>query len=145
MRPVRFPIVAVVVASLALVLGGCSKMSQSQGVVSLDSTTTTPEGGSGGPGGAAAGARPTVAASGTSIQIKNFAFSPSTLQAKVGVTITVSNADSTIHTFTADDRSIDTGNIAAGTTKTFVVNKAGDLAYHCDIHDYMKGVIHVGP
>ena len=91
-----------------------------------------------------AAAPPTSAPhTGTTITIRDFAFTPTPLGASVGDTITVRNADDTAHTLTADDGSVDVGALDAGATKTFTVDAAGDLAYHCRIHDYMKGVIRV--
>lgn len=81
--------------------------------------------------------------SATSISIKNFAFAPPTLQAKVGSTVTATNDDSAAHTVVADDKSFDSGDIAAKTSKTFTVTKAGTVKYHCGIHNYMTGVIEV--
>lgn len=85
----------------------------------------------------------TAAGGDQKITIKDFAFKPTPLTTKVGTTITVANADSTTHTLTADDKSLDTGNIAGASSGTVKVTKAGTVAYHCAIHDYMKGVIQV--
>jgi plastocyanin len=76
------------------------------------------------------------AAGGTTITIDNFEFSPGTLQAKVGDTITVVNKDSAEHTVTATDQSFDTGRFAAG-KKTFTVAKAGRFEFACNVHPYM--------
>lgn len=93
-------------------------------------------------GSGSAAKAPTAGARST-IQIKDFAFSPTPLVAKVGDTITVKNVDSTAHTLTADDGSVDTGNLAAGGTTTIKVAKSGQITYYCRIHNYMKGVIQV--
>jgi len=77
------------------------------------------------------------------IVIKNFLFSPAPLQAKAGVAVTVTNADDTAHTVTADDKSFDTGDIDGGAKGTITIAKPGKYAYHCDIHNYMTGVIEV--
>ncbi len=87
--------------------------------------------------GAATGAKP----NGTRIVISNFAFSPSTLHLAVGSTITVTNADGVAHTVTANDKSFDTGDIAGGGKATITIKSPGTYAYHCDIHNYMTGVI----
>ena len=63
--------------------------------------------------------------SGTSISIRNFAFSPATLHAKAGSTITVTNDDSTTHTLSADDHSFDTGNLAGGARRDDQAGRAG--------------------
>lgn len=78
------------------------------------------------------------------VTIKNFAFTPQPLKTTAGATVTIRNDDSTAHTFTADDHSFDTGDIAPGTSKTVQVPHAGTTAYHCNIHDYMKGTLAVG-
>jgi plastocyanin len=78
---------------------------------------------------------------GTAITIQNFAFSPPVLLAKTGDTITVTNKDDTEHTFTANDKSFDTGPFKG--SKTIKMNKAGTFAYHCSIHTFMHGTIQV--
>jgi plastocyanin len=83
-----------------------------------------------------------AATSGTAITIKDFKFSPTPLNAKVGDTITVTNQDGTDHELKANDGSFDAGRFATG-SKTFAVSKTGTFAYHCDVHDYMTGVIQV--
>ena len=74
--------------------------------------------------------------------IKNFNFVPNPLQAKVGTTVTVTNADGTNHTVTADDKSFDTGVFSTG-TRTIHLTTAGTFKIHCEIHNFMTGVIQV--
>ncbi len=76
------------------------------------------------------------------IVIKDFKFNvPASV--KVGATVTVMNQDMTAHTVTANDRSFDTGPIQPGTSKSITVGKAGEVPFHCDIHDYMTGALKV--
>ncbi len=75
------------------------------------------------------------------VEIKNFAFSPSTLTVKKGDTVTWTNNDSAAHTVTADDGSFDTGNISLGGSQTVTFTKSGTFTYHCSIHPMMKGTI----
>jgi plastocyanin len=82
-----------------------------------------------------------TAKSGTEVVIKNFAFSPTPLQVKVGVPVTVANDDGTTHTLTADDGSFDTGRLDGGMQTKITIDRPGKYAYHCDIHNYMTGVI----
>ena len=82
-----------------------------------------------------------VALAPNTIEIKDFTFNPGTLQAKVGVPITVLNDDHTKHTVLADDKSFDTGDISSGGKATFTIDKPGRYTYHCNIHNYMTGVI----
>ncbi len=88
-------------------------------------------------------APPTTSAGGASISIKDFSFSPVPLNVKVGETITITNNDSTDHTFTDGGGAFDTGHIAPTASKTVTITKPGTYNYHCDIHPSMKGVIQV--
>ena len=84
-----------------------------------------------------------VALAPNTIAIKDFIFQPAPLQVKAGVTVTVDNGDDTMHTVTADDKSFDTGDIDGGAKGTITIDKPGKYTYHCDIHNYMTGVIEV--
>jgi plastocyanin len=86
-------------------------------------------------------AEKSAAAKPVKITIKSFAFKPGKITAKVGQKITVTNKDTTAHTFTADKGGFDTKNIKPGGTKTFIVKKAGTYPFHCVIHQYMKGTL----
>ncbi len=83
------------------------------------------------------------AVTGNAIAIKDFAYAPAALTAKVGETITVTNEDAAVHTITASDKSFDSGDLAKGKAFTFQIKKAGTYDYICDIHQYMKGTITV--
>ena len=88
----------------------------------------------------------TAGTAGTAITIKSFAFSPTPMKVAAGASVTVKNADGTTHTLTSDDKtSFDIGRTDGGASKTFTApSKAGSYAYHCAIHDYMKGTLVVG-
>jgi len=110
-------------------------------------------------GGAAAcsssggGTSPTTAASSSAttaapataaaVTIKNFSFSPTPITVKAGQAVTVTNQDTTDHTFTDSGGAFDTGHIAPGTSKTVTLAKAGTYHYHCNIHPTMTGEIDV--
>ena len=83
------------------------------------------------------------AAGGDAIVIRNFTFSPTPLVVQAGTTVTVTNADDTRHSLTADKGSFDTHDLDGGGRATVVLDQPGKYAYHCDIHDYMKGTIEV--
>ena len=51
------------------------------------------------------------------------------------------NRDSTTHTLTANKGAFDAGRISPGKTTSIVVKKPGTYAYHCEIHNFMKGTI----
>src|SRR3954451_11103508 len=88
----------------------------------------------------AAGAT-TPRAKSPTVSIRNLAFSPKTLSVKAGAKITVKNNDDTAHTFTANKGAFDTGDIDGGSSATVTVKKPGTYAYHCSIHNFMKGTI----
>ncbi len=73
--------------------------------------------------------------------IKNFAFSPTPLHVKAGTALIVANDDGTAHTLTADDGRFDTGDLDGGKQTKITIDKPGKYSYHCDIHNYMTGVI----
>lgn len=77
------------------------------------------------------------------LNIKDFAFSPNPLEVPKGTVVKVVNDDDAAHTATADDKSFDTGELGKGDSKDITLSKEGEIAFHCTIHDYMKGVIQV--
>jgi plastocyanin len=123
------PLVVLLVAALATVTAACGSSGR-------PSNTTSPSAGSAHSG-----------ASGTTIVIKNFAFVPGDLTVSPGAAVTVRNEDPTTHTLTAvspHDKVFNTGNIAAGATKTFTApNSAGSYSYICEIHQFMQGTLTV--
>lgn len=82
-----------------------------------------------------------AAASGSAVQIVNFAFAPASITVAVGASVAWTNNDSVAHTVTADDKSFDSGNLDRGKTFSFTFTKAGTYTYHCAIHPNMKGAI----
>lgn len=109
-----------------LVLTACSSSSSS-------TTSSASSGGS------------SAAAGGTTITIKNFAFQPNALTLPPGqVTLSVTNDDTTLHSFTLDDGSV-SKDIPAGTTQqvAITVPSSGTLGWHCRIHPSMTGTITV--
>lgn len=78
------------------------------------------------------------------ITIEDFAFKPEPLTVAKGTVVRVVNRDDAPHTATADDDSFDTGELAEGDAAEITLSEPGEVAYHCNIHDYMRGVIRVG-
>jgi plastocyanin len=106
--------------------------------------------GSSGSSSAAAGTAPATASgqaaggAGDTIVIKNFMFSPASLNVAPGTVVTVRNEDSVTHTVTdkADPTLFGTGDVAAGQSKTFKAPaKPGSYAFICMIHQYMSGTL----
>jgi plastocyanin len=127
----RLSFSALAVAAL-LAVGACSSAS------SAAPPAASVAGASAGASAAASGQSGAVAAT-----IKDFAFNPATIQAKVGQTITWTNQDSTAHTVTLDDKSADSGNVEANATYSHAFTQGGTFTYHCSIHQQMKGTITV--
>ena len=120
----------VVLALTALVSTACS----SSGSATSTTTAASPSGGSSGSGSGSGGS--------DAITIQNFAFSPARLTVAPGATVTVTNKDQVTHTLTATKGGFDTGDIAAGQSKTFTAPKTpGRYPYICSIHQYMTGTL----
>ena len=77
--------------------------------------------------------------SGATVDIKGFAFEPSTITVTNGTTVTWTNRDSVSHTITGDN--FDSGSISQGNTCSQTFNDAGTFSYHCSIHPNMKGTV----
>jgi plastocyanin len=118
-------VLAVLAAFVAVGLVDCSSSSTGSVASSTGASTTGATTPTGGP----------------AVSIKNFSFSPVPLNVGAAETITITNNDSTDHTFTDDGGAFDTGHIAPGTSKTVTITKVGTYNYHCNIHPSMKGVI----
>jgi plastocyanin len=146
-----------VALAMTLVLGACGSGSTQSPVVttapataastpapatgaSASAAAPSPAGGAGGVAScapAAAGAAATV-----KVSIKNFAFSPEPVTAKVGDVVGWTNNDSAGHTASLDDGTCTTDTIASGTTQALVFSAPGTYPYHCNIHPtQMKGTI----
>lgn len=76
------------------------------------------------------------------ITIENFTFSqPDELA--VGGTVTVTNDDSTTHTWTSDDDVFNSNGIDPGDSFEFTFDAAGTYTFFCSIHPSMTGSITV--
>ncbi len=117
------------------VLGACSDDSGS------DSVATT--------AGNAAGANTTSGSGGEGPRVRrawslsDLAFNPGELTVAVGETITFTNNDGFVHTFTADNGEFDSDNVDSGGTFEYTPEAAGEIPFHCKIHTSMTGTITV--
>lgn len=123
--------IATATVAAAMTACGSSNTSSTSGSTPPPASATTPGGGTG------------TGAAKADILIKDFAFSPAQLAAKVGQPVTVVNEDAVAHTWTADNGTFDSGTLAQGKTFTFTFSKAGAYSYICSIHPRMKGTITV--
>ena len=84
-----------------------------------------------------------TASTGTAVTIDNFTFTTNAV--KAGACVTVDNKQSgTTHTVTADNGEFNTGNVAGGSTATFLApSKPGTYKFHCNIHSTMTATLTV--
>jgi plastocyanin len=69
-------------------------------------------------------------------------FTPSTITVAAGDSVTWKNMSDATHTVTSDTGSeLGSSRIGAGKTYSHTFAAAGTFAYHCTIHDYMKGKV----
>jgi plastocyanin len=90
-------------------------------------------------------AGPVIAANG-SVSIKEaderYAYTPKTVYVNVGESVTWTNDSDAPHTVDSDTGGeLESGNFTEGQTFEHAFNATGTFAYHCDIHDYMKGTV----
>ena len=97
-------------------------------------------GGTGGNTGNTGGSGGTTSGGGTDVTIANFAFSPASLEVKVGDTVTWTNEDSAVHDVQGDG-GISSGKLNQGDTYAKKFDAAGSFAYKCAIHPSMTGTI----
>lgn len=150
MRQFRFAIVVAVALAFVAGLSGCGSSGSSppsgavNPTVSASASAAVSAAVSAGASAASAGAtlNPTSNAGRTqSVTIKNFAFTPSTVTIRTGVTVTWVNQDSTAHTVTANNNAFASSDLATGQKFSFTFTKTGTYAYHCSIHSYMTGTV----
>lgn len=76
------------------------------------------------------------------IEIKGFAFSPSTLTINIGDIVIWTNKDSVSHTVTSDSgNELNSPTFGKDGTYSHTFNIAGTFDYHCKPHSLMKGKI----
>ena len=83
-----------------------------------------------------------AAAKTINVTVQGIAFSPATVSAKIGDTISWTNKDFVLHSATARDRSWDV-NLPPDKSGQIVLKKAGNIAYYCRVHPNMTGTIKV--
>ena len=116
---------------LSLVVAACSSDDDGGGTTATTGGATGSTAATGGGGGG-----------GTTITIAGFAFDPDTITVSGPTEVTVTNDDSTTHTFTLDDGSVDE-TVEPGATETVTVDVSASTGFHCNIHPQMTGQIEV--
>jgi len=90
--------------------------------------------------------RPTVAAqqqSALTIQITAGGFNPTTVRVYSGSLITVTNVDSSPHSYTSSDATYDTGMLAPHQSKTFTANASGNFQIEDKSRNWIIGSLQV--
>jgi len=90
-----------------------------------------------------AAAEPKTAASTHTVTMENLQFTPQELTVNRGDRIVWMNKDFFPHTATANDKSFDSGSIAANGSWSWHATKSGDYPYGCTFHPTMKAKISV--
>jgi plastocyanin len=117
--------------ALALVAAGCGGDDDDNG-------------GGGGGGGSSEQQAPAATSGGAEVTMKDIKFNPSTVNVKVGDTVTWTNDDTVDHDVTADDfKSGDAGGIKPGDTFEHTFDSAGTFKYVCTVHPGMEGSVKV--
>src|SRR5687768_16047374 len=84
---------------------------------------------------------PTAIAATRGVDIRDFAFSPPTIEIRVGDTVRWTNRDTVAHTATAQNGSFDTGLLAEGESGSIRFTAAGTYRYVCTPHPNMTGTV----
>lgn len=75
------------------------------------------------------------------VTIEAMQFTPSTLEVKVGDTVTWINKDPFPHNVSSSDGQIDSGDMQEGETWKFKARKKGVYPYVCTLHPGMEGTL----
>src|SRR4051794_25804041 len=150
----RRPMILTLLAAVALVLAACSSgapavsaalpsvaPAASQAPASQPPAASEAPASSGSTGGATC--TTSTAAATVKVTMKDIAFAPSSVQAKVGDVIGFTNEDSAPHTATLDDQPCTTDTLATGQSGALTFSAPGTYAFHCKIHSNMHGTITV--
>jgi plastocyanin len=118
-------------------LGGCGDDDGDTATSDTTSAAATTDG----TGDAGATTTGPAGVEGTEVTIEGYEFAPPTLVANVGDTVVWTNLDDFAHRSTSDDDLWGSEDIEGDGTFEFTFEEAGTFAYHCGIHNYMKGSI----
>lgn len=87
---------------------------------------------------------PSQQSSSLNVDISGFAFSPATITAPVGATVTWTNRDSVAHTITSQNGPFGSGQLSRGVTFSYTFQESGTFQYHCKNHPSMTARVIVG-
>ena len=81
-----------------------------------------------------------AAATGSAVNIANFAFNPASVTVAVNSAVTWTNNDATAHTVSFDSGP-NCGTVSAGASMNVLFAVAGEYKYHCNIHRSMTATV----
>jgi plastocyanin len=139
-------LVSLVVALSAVALAACNQAGSPTTSAAASSPPASAPAASSAPSQAASACQPTDdTANGVAVTIDKFAFSPTTVQAKVGQPVVFTNNESISHgAVLDDDRACSTGSFGIGGSGSLLFSAAGNYPYHCTVHgSSMTGTIKV--
>ncbi|MEI7434753.1 MAG: cupredoxin family copper-binding protein [Methanomicrobiales archaeon] len=120
-KPVHWAILIIILATF-IAISGCA----SYGPSSTTIPTTTP----------------IVIPGAPTITIQNFAFTPASITAPKGTTVTWVNEDSANHQIVSDTQGTFTSSsLPKGASYSFKFDTPGTYPYHCSLHPSMKGTV----
>ena len=129
---------ATLVIGVVVALTGCSSAGGSGTARGSASVTAAPAAPSVGAVCARAAAAGTLA-----VSIEDFAFKPASIAARVGQVVAFANTGFEHHNATLDTGGCGTGTLQTGGGDGLVFAKAGRYGYHCTVHTWMTGTIHI--
>jgi amicyanin len=123
---------------LVLAIAGCGSSSKSSSSSTATAAPATSSSATSTPTGGAAPSGGKVQAS-----MKNLAFVPVAVNAKVGQTVEWTNNDTPPHnvTYVSGPKFTSSGMMAPGATFSIKLTQAGTIHYFCTIHPFMKATI----
>jgi plastocyanin len=77
------------------------------------------------------------------VNIVNFAFGPSPLEAAAGKPVTWTNGDDSPHQVSVKGKGLKTGFMLKGQSESLTFDQPGSYEYNCALHPGMKGVVEV--
>jgi plastocyanin len=81
--------------------------------------------------------------SATVVAIPGRFYAPQQTSVLVGQAVTWRNDDTADHTVTSSDAGFDSRRVGHGSTFAFTFDRPGSYEYHCTLHRYMRGTVHV--
>jgi plastocyanin len=131
------PLLAVLVAVVVTI--GAATFALGRGVASDSGQTTVAAVTTAAPPAGATTAPPAGAA--TTVEIKDFAFSPETVTVKVGSVVTWTNGDGFAHSVKSADGSFVSQDLQQAQSYSATFATPGTFAYVCGIHNSMTGTV----